>query len=186
MNIFLKIILCLCAVFLFLFPYIKPKVKKWRKILYFLAVIAIIISIFIPSTEKQLEITTKLSDEDIEKVVNQVSDVIRQHLDKTYPSGNYQYGTYENKIYPPSNPSTDNVKVIWQSGYINYSTLKEIKLRLPDIEINTMRIIGTEITLPKKIGFKACPIKLSNYKICVEIKAIIRNITIVGVGIIRE
>ena len=186
MNIFIKIILFVCGVFLFFFPQIKPKVKKHRKVIYFFAVLAIAIPIFVPAPKKQDVVTVKLSEEEITKIVDQLAEVIKPYLDKKYTPGSVYYGVYRQKIIKPKHPTTGPLVVNWKGASATQLIGGRIALLIPHIKFQKANFYNPEFILPMKKNARICPVKKGEYKLCVEIVDIVRDIIIVGVGIKKD
>lgn len=182
-----KIIGCACAVFIYFFPAILPKYKKYKKLINLLAIIAITVPFFVSFEQEQKP--TKLSEEDIQKIVDKLAVAIKPQLMSMYPTGSFSFGVYKKKIIRSKNPFIRFFEVNWGSGKIIQATDKTIKIKLPDFKIVISQdiFIDNIVAIQKKTGSKICPFFLSglNLKVCVEVISINLDIVMVGVGIVN-
>ena len=180
-----KIIAFVCVVYLFFYADILDKYKKYKKIIGFVALLALTISFFIPF-EKAQQPNSKLSDEDRQKIVNDVVEAIKPYLSSKYPTGSYSLGIHKDEIIRPKDPTTGQVDVDWKSAQILKITRTKIKLKLPDIKFSFGIFRNNTITILKKEGFKHCGYRVNQYEICAEVISIRQSIIVVGIGIKKK
>ncbi len=131
---------------------------------------------------------TKLSDKDIEKIVNKLSDKLKPLLQKEYPLGTVHYGVYNQKIVKPHNPINGNLYVNWENASVTEPTDNRISITIPYIkykDLNTV-FINTTFILPKKRGAKFDKIKMGKHRLIVELIDIVNDVAIIGIGLKKD
>ena len=124
---------------------------------------------------------TKLSDEDIQKIV----DGVAQKLIESDQAGDAVFGVRNKRIFPAKDQEAGNLQIKWETGRIVKETKDKITIKFPTIIAYDFGIFENNlVTLHKRVGNKQCPYLIDSAMICVEVVEIRNGVTMFRVSIV--
>ena len=128
-------------------------------------------------------------DPALEAKVREKATEQNDELTIKYPHGSVVFGVTQKGFIVPEGLVPPNSEIKWDTARVLELTESHIKILLPHMIINTetnkgLKIMGVEVSLPKKVNAKWALIKLPGLRIQVEIIGIDDQLVIVGIGFI--
>ena len=134
------------------------------------------------------QIPSKLSDEDIQRIVDGVTNNLMSQLSQEQQNKSATFGINNKNIILPKKQIPYSFTVDWGTAKIINDTAERVDIMLPTIkgDIKDMKDFtfnSNSVSLLKRKGYKYCPYRLGHLEICAEIIAIKNNVSVVLISI---